>query len=81
MFDFTQTPMDPSTYFASYGGTYAALEGGEIYLRAANNEDVFFTPSSVTITVVPEPGALALMLTAGGLLVVIRSKLSLSTRC
>lgn len=73
MFDFTQTPMTPSAYFASYGGTYAALSGGEIFLRVANNEELYFTPSSVTITVVPEPGTLGL-LSLGGLTLLLRRR-------
>lgn len=69
-FDFTSgTLPDATAYFSNYLGTYAYTEipfftqSSAVYYDGASN-DIFFTPTSLTISAVPEPSTYAAILGA-----------------
>lgn len=67
-FDFSSATLpDATAYFSSYLGTYAYMEGtdqGSAFYYDGSSADIFFTPTSLTISAVPEPSTYAIILGA-----------------
>jgi hypothetical protein len=71
----TGSYLNPATYFSGYTGTYV-LDGGSGQLINPNLSQVDFTPTSLTITAIPEPATYAVLagVAALGLVVLRRGK-------
>lgn len=75
----TGAAVSPAAFFSSYTGTYTGFSGGndlvELY-STSNTVLVSFTPTSLTISAVPEPSAYATLAGLGALgLALIRRRL------
>jgi hypothetical protein len=58
--DYSDTSfINPATYLANYTGTYSS-PGGGIYLDNGHAQNIEFTPTSITIGVIPEPSTILL---------------------
>jgi hypothetical protein len=61
IFTFPESYTDPNEYFAGYVGTYP-VTSGSFDIQTVSSERIAFTPTSLTITAIPEPSAALLTL-------------------
>lgn len=59
-FDYPEAFTNPADYFADYAGTYTPTSE-KVYIRDESSNDIYFTATSVTIGVVPEPATAGLL--------------------